>query len=556
MPLSHLPDSSMLLLNCLNQVITPFLANSTNFVVVNSDLKFSVPITLYALDQEEIPFSLQQPEVYLVDVRKKELNDSLMHLEKRTCFNPRAIFVIITEKIKADLYDIFDWYFIRSSIILKVSMDQIRVYSRLIKGRRRNETVIDKSSTMCKEEELKSSQRQKLSKENTLPLIKVGASYNVPSVILTDGVPDSGIDLDILNIMSKKLNFKTEVIVVEAFAGKKSREDFSFNGALGNLQRREVPFLIGGIYPTRQGSISFDFTQGTSVDRYAYIVPVAKVRPFWKRLIYTFSLTVWMLFLVVFVVILVTLSLINRTIMKGYYSWDKELLKLYSMCFTSVQVKMSETKSKKTLYTSWYFFLLIFSNHFTAKLLSKLVVKKFEHQIHKPEELKEVDWKICIFSDLDKDKMLGLHKGVMSCTNCETCTNKTAYEGNVVSIRSEKLTQYEIGKFYFNEDREPLVFIMNQYYLVTHNVIVFRKNHPLFGRFNKMLGYLLQSGIYERMCMKYNPLGFDRYQKNRWMSLKLEQLSFIFKFLTYGWFLSTLVFVCKLLAKVFLKKEK
>lgn len=124
-------------------------SNNSCIFVVDFKSKLQLSIVIYDSDIEPIQYHNPKVDIYVLDTRLKGLNWTIQFLEKRTFFNPRAVFVIITQKFVDDFYELLKGYYIETTIILEYGSDsQLKLFEE-------ENNRISLSQTVCKGERLK-----------------------------------------------------------------------------------------------------------------------------------------------------------------------------------------------------------------------------------------------------------------------------------------------------------------------------------------------------------------------------------------------------------------
>ncbi|KAK9888171.1 hypothetical protein WA026_000440 [Henosepilachna vigintioctopunctata] len=431
--------------DCINRFLTELWTNDSSVLLVNFDGHFNQPVTRFTYGHQKNTFEHIKPSIYVIKSEAGDLKNVLHHLEMNTFFNPRAQFLLVVEKIEQLIFEILADFFVHEVVVMEQGKDGlINLYSyEPYQNSSFNVSPCPILIGSCIEGIIRYETVPRIipNSQGLLPL-KVGCSNSIPSMILQDGVPTSGVDFELLKLISEKLGVQLQYTVVSDFVGRKDDSTNFFDGALGALAKREVDLVVGGVFPTWQGLSSFDFTHPTVVNDYAWIVPAPNKRPLWKSLVFTFRSVVWILYFNVFFISLTILIFANKVLTLKSVNWFRELVMLYTTCLTSSGVNWKlELHCKKMVYILWLLMNFIYSGCFSAKLLSNLVMKKYEDRMNLVD-IETSDIKICIYTDLIEKLNHFEEERLLTCVSCEVCVNRTAFQRDLISVRSRILLIY------------------------------------------------------------------------------------------------------------------
>ncbi|KAL3273472.1 hypothetical protein HHI36_014915 [Cryptolaemus montrouzieri] len=381
------------------------------------------------------------------------------------------------------------------------------------------------------------------------PKLSVGCGNSPPAVItlpsMTNRHKFTGIDIEIIDTIAEKMKLRPYYKSTLNYVGTKN--NYSYDGVLGEVERRKFDLVVGGIYSTRNSYLDFDTSAPTVATFYSWFVPGPTWVPFWKRILLTFEPPVTITTLILYILVGIMVHIFGNNQMTKQ-KWFNNFFRLFTMLGGfPIRFSYSEKSSKRLLYASWCMFSLVLNACFVSKLLGNLMRRKFDYTIDSVNAINESNMNICILKGLEN----GLEEfkyRVRTCTDCEICTNRTAFQGDLITVRSENLVDYFIPKYYLSENGDVLIHSLKERYFSVYNGLVFRKNHPVFKIFNKMLQRLINSGVADMIQSKH----WIRWRKNistevEAAPLHLTQLKFIFQFLVYGLGICSTIFIVEIL---------
>ncbi|KAL3273471.1 hypothetical protein HHI36_014914 [Cryptolaemus montrouzieri] len=480
-----------------------------------------IPVMQFKLQEEWISFSIIKPDIYVIDASNGKLKEILRILEFQTIFNPSA------KLYSYNPYEESDFNNVSTNIV------QVGVCT--------NQTINYEENVF----------NPYVPATWNYPKLSVGCSYSPPAIItlplFTNGHNFTGIDIEIIDTIAEKMKLRPYYELGLNYVGTKN--NFSYDGVLGEVERRKFDLVVGGIYSTSDSWLDFDSSAPTVATFYSWFVPGPTWVPFWKRILLTFEPSVTITTLVLYILVS-TMVHIFGYIQVTKQIWFNDFFKLFTILVGfPIRFSYSEKSSKRILYASWCLFSLVLNACFASKLLGNLMRKKFHYTIDSVDAITESNMNICILKGLE-DGLREFEHRILTCTDCEICSNRTAFQRDLATIRTENLVDFFTQKYYLSENGDVLIHPLREKYLSVYNGMVFRKNHPVFKIFNKMLLRLINSGVADLIQMKH----WVRFRKNistevNSAPLHLTQLKFIFQFLIYGLGMCSTIFIIEFMKK-------
>ncbi|KAL3267953.1 hypothetical protein HHI36_007090 [Cryptolaemus montrouzieri] len=278
-----------------------------------------------------------------------------------------------------------------------------------------------------------------------------------------------------------------------------------------------------------------------------FIAPAAEI-PRWKYISTIFSKIVW-------ISLIVTILTISAAWTFGSYTYNGKFSpKLFfeiSLSPFILFLGQSRKFSSKNLYHKILVLCIIFMSTFTnfffgTRLAYLLNGKNYELKIKNLRQLRENNFYIGYHSRLVKiwaSQTLGMQDYPEHFyINCDgkmlSCIQSSIANRDLALIGSEMMIRNWAKMYSPNLSLETL----NVHLQTAQISAFFTKGHPLFPLFNRMLQYLLESGIIKNISEEYN----ERLRMNdeplSSKSLNFEHLVFPVSILTIGIFFSVIVF--------------
>ncbi|XP_071542916.1 glutamate receptor ionotropic, delta-2-like, partial [Panulirus ornatus] len=224
----------------------------------------------------------------------------------------------------------------------------------------------------------------------------VSANDNWPFLGLThlpDGrvKMDSGIDVNIINTLSTRLNFTYRTVVPEDRAWGGPREDGSVTGLIGMVARHEAQVAICEITITDQRETVVDFTAPYWLESLTLVSRAPKERDRSLAVFWPFSTMVWVLIVVATAVLgPAAVWLVHRCRADG----DGLQPTLHTLAFNVFRSLVGQgnttpapTWSLRLLFGCWYFFCYNIYAMYAGVLTAVLAVPVFEKPVDSLSDL-------------------------------------------------------------------------------------------------------------------------------------------------------------------------
>lgn len=506
--------------------------NCTTIFTVNTDYQSELPVIQHNLQKKWQQYPQIRPEVYVLDVTNQDLHQILNYLQYYTFFNPAALFIMIVDNSECEIKEILLDFFIYTYIFI----DNSSTYPKIIScGGIEKELMVEESV-----------KKKNVNTDWMNSTFQVGIGHSPPFVIQESSRGRyKGLDIDIVDFIATKMELKVVYKPSLNFVG--SKKNFRYNGALGMLSNKSADMVMGGMFATKDSSMDFTVSYPIHRTTYSWFVPGPISIPFWKRMLLIYEPSVSFAISLFYILMTVLQFSYNRIILKKGWQMYNESFKLYTAAIgATMKVSQTEEWSKKMLYLCWFLFWLILNASFTSKILQCLIRNKYEFPINSIEDLNKANLEVCILTGLEFTLTEYTGK-VITCTECGTCLDRTAFQKDLVTVRNTDLVDYYKSEYYSNDQGDPLIHALKEKYFAIYNVMIFRKNHPVFKKFNEILRRLITSGVLASFRRKYETTRKKETKINGWRSLELNPLKFVFNFWGYGLVLSFLVFIAEII---------
>lgn len=286
-----------------------------------------------------------------------------------------------------------------------------------------------------------------------------------------------------------------------------------------------------------------------------WVVPNAYLRPYWKSIIYCFSLRLW----IVILIYLIVLTLIWR------FFEDRNLIVSFLIFFQLLLESSSSeiffprrTFSRFIIYATLLPFLVL-STTFKTEMIESLTGILYEKQISSLEEI--VKNKLsCNVTNLIKKAYSHsenlYEKYVQTCATHESERKKDeifdriAFRRDVVTTSRSLIFKEALTKYYQLGYKDPLFYRLPKPALHNFMFMFLSKGSPFYYRFLEIAGKLQDYGFISYV-INYNKKKAETvlkvYERIKSHKLTIEQIFVAFYVLFLGFFASFIVFLGEVL---------
>ncbi|KAJ9578150.1 hypothetical protein L9F63_024992 [Diploptera punctata] len=233
-----------------------------------------------------------------------------------------------------------------------------------------------------------------------------------------------------------------------------------------------------------------------------WLVPCAQVHPKWSGIFKMFSISVWILGVIVIHITAAVLSFLAKNSNEIYRSFNECLLNFFAVLLgISVQI-MPKKPSLRIVFCSWIIYSLCINTIFQGFLTTFLVQPSFQHQINSIEEILKSRIEFGYsratasilqnFEDSTSVEIKLKHKHLPHSTEP---LNRVAYKRDLCILFSKPFIKFILTKNYLNENGKPLICIADEVFFDLKHVFYLQKGHPLLGRINQKIQRCLETGL-------------------------------------------------------------
>lgn len=533
-------SGNIYLKNCLESL---FFRNERIYVV-NLDLAFEKPIIRLDLEENFVWFKFERNDVVVINA-ERDLETIFEKLSQIVTFTPRSKTILIVDTIKASIFaTISKFYISRVLVVEKTSKTVQNIYSyQPYKSENVNKPslnffkwnfcvsgILNKTKTFVTFLPLKW--------RNTI--VQILNNFIPPYAVCPSCSTNRGIEIDTFSLISRHFQFKTNYTRT-AFDYWGSKTNGSYSHILGSLQNREGEMALGVFHSKFDEHYDFDISYTFMEDGIRWLVPKAKLLPYWKRLALIFTKEVYLGILGSFLGML----LLCRFLYKINFP-DSGIL-LYQIL---LECSLKVPGNHRTAILIWICCGLIISTVFKSKLIETMSKSSYEKQINTLSDI--VNSKLHILIDHDIAKFFSRSNPVENhiknsyeyCPNPRDCINRTAFVQNCVTVDFQRSNEFFLPNF-LNSEGDVLVYLFENVIFPVHIQMFFVKGYPVFEQIDEFLMRLRAFGFIEHF---YDGAGYNarralsRKRHFRAEILNLEHVEIAFFMWGVGMVIASVVF--------------
>ncbi|XP_068220453.1 glutamate receptor ionotropic, delta-2-like [Palaemon carinicauda] len=372
----------------------------------------------------------------------------------------------------------------------------------------------------------------------------------------------TGTSLDLLQIISKKLNFTYDVQMETADHNWGSKENGNWTGMLGDVIYNNKDLVVNYFLLTETRNEDFDSTRAYYSEGFAFALKIPPPKPQWPGLLYPFSGVMWLS-----VILTVTFTAILLTVFLTFIPEKQKPAHAFLLIVGGVlnqSVRHRLVSSWSRLYTGWWWLCaLIITCGYTSNLIAFLTVPVYPTRIETVDELAASGLRVCM-----QDYGNFLPEAL------KISTDASLYKlGHNLDLFPYAYLSYEIGFGWVLNDthaivdtKSYLVYLLELYnhtddtYLMKEEVYpgylswLLKKNCPYTNVIAKVLETLVEAGFVDHLYMKHmaKTLPKDNASQNKiskGKSLQIGQLLGAFMLWGIGGGVATIIFAFECIAK-------
>lgn len=386
--------------------------------------------------------------------------------------------------------------------------------------------------------------------------------YVINPELSKDKIKEVGIEVYMLHIMAKKMNFTENYLKNNYTDWGNKLSNGTYVGMYSVILNNNADFMFG------MSTFKPEYTELCSSKTYLYdqlyfFAPIAGEVPKWKNFIKIFKPSIWAL---IFVSLAIN-SLVWYGISKlnNFCNGTEEiyfstyfLASWYTLLQGSTQ--MPTPSSIRTLLIFWTMFSLIVYTSYQCQLISILTKPQYENQISSMEEI--LNSKMAFgffprvksaFSDPNNELERRISSNYTVCPLTEECVNRTAFKRDFAVIKNSRQINYLTRKYYTSPDGKPLLYGFSIGFHVYPRILA-RKGFPLLEKFDEFILKFRCHGLMHKWDKETSST--QRYdQQHQHSSLKIAHLLCGFFYLFFGLFLATVMFIVEIIWNKIINKK-
>ncbi|XP_040573922.1 glutamate receptor ionotropic, kainate 2 [Lepeophtheirus salmonis] len=345
-----------------------------------------------------------------------------------------------------------------------------------------------------------------------------------------------GVDKNVVESIGVKMNYdlKYKVSVDGNFGAMSEEGNFSFNGMVGMVQRREVDCALSAITKSYIRSKVIDFSIGTYNTHASFITrktgPVAK----WRAMLNPFGINVWIALILTLIGFLSSYHFILKlSYHETTLSFQTSFLNIWGSFFNQTIIHPKKTSSR-ILMGSWFLFSICIVASYGGSLrsfltlpLAKTPIDYLDGLVKSP--LMIIILKGSIFENVFRDskdnifqrlwnKALTHNAEDVKCSNITTCIKLVKEKPGMSFIFDEDILESTVLTL---PESQSNIRMARGAFFPSEYAIVFRKNAPYLDRFNEYLLKVKEAGLVEHwrrsalFRRKFENMGKELLDKNK-----------------------------------------
>ncbi|KAL3274863.1 hypothetical protein HHI36_019645 [Cryptolaemus montrouzieri] len=306
--------------------------------------------------------------------------------------------------------------------------------------------------------------------------------------------------------------------------------------------------MIFGLYARVSGYKDAEVTSPYLQEHMLWFIPVAPEIPRWKYIFHIFHKNVVIAFLVTIMAISLSWLFKNYTIQR-----NTSMNLFFEINLSSFELFLGQSHrfytkslSHKILVCCIILLSTMMNYFFGTRLAYLLNGKSYETKIESVEQLAENNFYVAYYLNRNRYLVSQIsafrdypEKFYVNCSGrVISCIDRMRADGNMALVGAERQI---IALEKNNYSIPPLVSLKEHLYTINISAF-FSKGYPLFSLIDRMLQYLVQSGIVERISKKYHQLLRLNEESLSVRSLSIQHMVLPLFVWFVGIFLSVVVF--------------
>jgi hypothetical protein len=400
-------------------------------------------------------------------------------------------------------------------------------------------------------------------------ILRASAIKFHPYVICHEnGIVKGGIDVQVLRIVSEKLNASLDLRIPPGNERKGQHlPNGTWTGLKAELIYDKADIVIGCFLLNYDDHIEFDDTNIYHTDRFTWIVARATPYPRWLSMGRVFTPSSWLLLLMAVLLMGFIMKYLARSkYFDSYNEWDtvKCILTAWATFLGAGVPEMPRTNMLRVLLMSWIVYSLATNTVFQAFFTSYEVDPGLHHQIDTVEELLQTPIIYAISSVLDCFFTNDTLKRLTPRIRCEPikCLEHVATVYNTATFIGRVPLGYHREGFLKKANRHEVHSFREDSFQL-HAVMMMQKGSHLLLPMNEIITRIVEAGlsdywvesIIEERRMKAGILELESL-KDTYIELNVSHLQGAFIFLFIGIGLSLIAFLAELFfGKLLIKRR-
>ncbi|XP_065157181.1 uncharacterized protein [Atheta coriaria] len=348
----------------------------------------------------------------------------------------------------------------------------------------------------------------------------------VPYVIDTDSKTKPGIEIDVIELVGKHLNFTTRYVNNSYTTWGDIYKNGTMTLMYKDMLDRKAEIMLGMVIPTEAITIYFDVSVKFLHNKFRFYVPLAQELPPWRNMCAIFTLDTWLILIFAYIKFTIILYIFQKL---QLFKNSREIIDnqsvimniLNSFCLTIHQpIAMPEVTINRILFMSWILVAFIFTSGFENILLSYLVRATTEHQIQTYKDIAESGYTITgnsvakeSFAESYGDPYISYIYQAWDMTALGDATNvmdRVAYDRNVIMMTNHRRISYFMKdeKRFVSKEGIPELYMMPPSFSLSA-VMLMQKGHPLKTGIDLLIIRFLGITFTNVVQTTYKPLGIE-----------------------------------------------
>ncbi|KAJ3645507.1 hypothetical protein Zmor_023157 [Zophobas morio] len=543
---------------CVNKIIARFIHPGIIIYVVDTFLEIPYPVIYQNTIFHQFKlFRHQIPDVYVIGCENRNINEILMFLSKLTNFNSRAKYIILSDS--ATVEEIFlelSKYFIYNAVVLQRNGNVI-TYDPFIHEEavpQKVEPLILGNCLSINITNLFETKLPTLWRNTTIRSVY----FNMFPILYSINGRLYGAAYEKLKIIQKTLKFQLKIKQSKIGPFGSTKTNGTYSSMLRFLQTREEHLMLNSILLlNNQLSREFDLSPLYVAVYQHWVVPKARILPYWRALMFTLNLTSR-----IFVsAVLILIALL------WYYFGNDDLIASFELHYqvllesgNSKVIKVKRTSSRILACVSIFGFFVI-STIFKKEMLRIFTSYSYDESVKSVDDLVKENLPCALYQESEElyrfsDTIYRTY--VAKCTtlppntDIEEMFTKIASGERISTILSKNAYNGLKNKMHKMGFQNPLVDILPNQVKYEYAYVLLTKGFPLYHGFLEATRRLVASGIAQSLENKhYSPVDKELKSKEivHSQTLSFEEVSVALYVLVAGLSISICAFFLELVFK-------